>query len=196
MKKFTLNFKQDDTKTTLSYSAQENQIGLLNKVATVIFANGWDGLSAQARVDENHKASGELEIEHVLGEPFNQELCEKISNEIIMLLDKEKSCIEYLETTFAGLKIFSHDTFKVSLVKDLAGPTSLIQIKTENSPGVLIKMTYQLDALDINIHSFKVETDVDTVTSSFVISWKDGAEIGSDDLEFLETLLNKKLGQE
>jgi len=178
-------------RTVLTFTFVQDRPGILNQVTIVLFARGWDIKEAFSKSDIERSIADIFVIKHERGIAFSDELCIEIRNEISMLIENEISCVDYLARMFSNLSIFSHDSYRVSDIRDISPGIARVEVQAVDSPGVLMKITHQLDAVGIDIISFRASSHDGMINDSFDVSWKAGGLIQPADLTFLQDLLNR-----
>ena len=71
---------------------------------------------------------------------------------------------------------------------------TVIEVYTQDRPGVLFTITYWLSKLDYSIHLAKISTDVDRVADVFYVADADGSKILEEGrLQALDEALHREL---
>ncbi len=174
------------------FTADRDEPGMLNRVSVVLFARGWDVISARSESVGNG-VKDTFFIEHPLGEQLDDELCEQMQKEVTLLIHKNITCVDYLSNMFSDLNIFSQSTFLVKSFEPVSDTIYNIEIEVDDNPGVLMKITYQLDAVGIDIVAFKAERVGNRALDYFKVRWKGRQPFEKRDIEFLQELLNGEI---
>ena len=191
--KFSLDYEIYGRQVKLNFNFPNDEAGILNRVTVVLFAHGWDILEAYSRPNEEGLINDIFIIENILDSPFSEKLYQEIQNEILYLLDNDLNCIDYLQERFSTLKVFSNSTYEVESIQEIYSDLCEIKIRAVDSPGVLMKMTYQLDTIGLDIVSFSAKSEENIAYDTFQVRLKTGGPINKLERNFLQQLLNKNI---
>lgn len=170
--------------------------GILYKVTTVLFAFGWDILSAYSRPNENAEVEDIFIVTSTKHEALTKTSCDLILVAIKDLISGETTpedfIARYPEKT-QQIKNARAIRSDFRLDNDPKHQCSLLIVERPDRPGVLMQITQVLYTLGLDIISFSAEAVVQGVRDEFLINHADGTKISEKDRAFLSDLFNQKL---
>jgi UTP:GlnB (protein PII) uridylyltransferase len=170
--------------------------GILYKVTTVLFAYGWDILSAYSRPNEDAEVEDIFIVSSTRHEALTKTACDTILEAVQELIQGDVTPDEFI----------ARYPEKVQQIKNARAAKSdfvfepypkqhcsRLVVERPDRPGVLMQLTQVLYALGLDIISFSAEAVVQGVRDEFLINHSDGTEISEKDRVFLSDLFNQKL---
>lgn len=180
----------------LQFLFPQDATGILYKVTTVLFAYGWDILSAYSRPNEEAEVEDIFIVSSTRQEALTKTVCDYILAAVKELVAQETTAEEFISRFPEKLQqIKNARTVKSDFVLAPAGRqhcTSLV-VERPDRPGVLMQITEALYALGLDIVAFSAEAVYGGVRDEFLVHHADGTEISEKDRIFLADLLNQKL---
>lgn len=170
--------------------------GILYKVTTVLFAFGWDILSAYSRPNENAEVEDIFIVTSTKHEALTKTSCDLILVAIKDLISGETTpedfIARYPEKTqqIRNARAIRSD---FQFENDPKHQCSRLVVERPDRPGVLMQITQVLYTLGLDIISFSAEAVVQGVRDEFLINHADGTKISEKDRAFLSDLFNQKL---
>lgn len=170
--------------------------GILYRVTTVLFAYGWDILSAYSRPNEDAEVEDIFIVASTKHEALSKTVCDKILTAVKELISGEISPdtfisrfpekVQQLKNARATKSDFVFEPYPKQ-------HCSRLIVERPDRPGVLMQITQVLFALGLDIIAFSAEAVVQGVRDEFLINHADGSEVSEKDRAFLSDLLNQKL---
>lgn len=170
--------------------------GILYRVTTVLFAHGWDILSAYSRPNEDAEVEDIFIVTSTRHEALTKTSCDKILTAVNELISGETSAEDFIAQFPEKLQqIKNARAIKsdFSIEADPKHRCAKLIVERPDRPGVLMQITQVLYALHLDILAFSAEAVVQGVRDEFLITHAGGSEISAADREFLSDLLNQKL---
>lgn len=170
--------------------------GILYKVTTVLFAYGWDILSAYSRPNEDAEVEDIFIVTSTRHEALSKSACEKVLADVKSLIGGEMAPDDFIAQFPEKIQqIKNARTIKSDFVleADAKHHCSRLIVERPDRPGVLMQITQVLYTLNLDIINFSAEAVVQGVRDVFLINHADGTEISEKDRQFLSDLLNQKL---
>lgn len=170
--------------------------GILHRVTTVLFAFGWDILSAYSRPNEEAEVEDIFIVTSTRHEALTKTVCEKILTAVTELMSEEVTPGQFIARypekmqQIKNAKATRSDFF---FEPDPRHHCSRLVVERPDRPGVLMQITQVLYTLGLDIISFSAEAVVHGVKDEFLINHADGTEISEKDRRFLSDLCNQKL---
>ncbi len=170
--------------------------GILYKVTTVLYAYGWDILSAYSRPNEEAEVEDIFIVSSTRHEALTKTVCDVILDAVKELIDEQVTPDEFI-ARFPE-KIQQIKNARATRSDFVFEPyakqhCSRLVVERPDRPGVLMQLTQVLYALGLDIISFSAEAVVQGVRDEFLINHADGTEISEKDRLFLSDLFNQKL---
>jgi UTP:GlnB (protein PII) uridylyltransferase len=170
--------------------------GILYKVTTVLFAYGWDILSAYSRPNEEAEVEDIFIVTSTRHEALSKSACDTILSAVRELISGETTPDNFISRfpeRVQQLKnaraIRSDFVFEPYPKKHC----SRLVVERPDRPGVLMQITQVLYTIGLDIISFSAEAVVQGVRDEFLINHADGTAISEKDRAFLSDLFNQKL---
>lgn len=170
--------------------------GILYRVTTVLFAFGWDILSAYSRPNEEAEVEDIFIVSSTRHEALSKTVCENILAAVRELISGETTPDEFIARYPEKLQQIKNAKATKSdfiLEADPKHHCSRLIVERPDRPGVLMQITQVLYALGLDIMTFSAEASVLGVKDEFLINHADGTEINEKDRRFLSDLFNQKL---
>lgn len=170
--------------------------GILYRVTTVLFAYGWDILSAYSRPNEEAEVEDIFIVSSTRHEALTKTACEKILSDVKALMSGMTAPDEFIARfPEKQQQIKNARAIRSDFVLEPDGKhrCSRLVVERPDRPGVLMQITQVLYALGLDIITFSAEAVVHGVKDQFLINHADGTEISDADRKFLSDLLNQKL---
>jgi len=170
--------------------------GILYKVTTVLFAYGWDILSAYSRPNEDAEVEDIFIVSSTRHEALTKTACDTILDAVQELIEKRVTPDEFIARY--PEKVQQIKNARATKSDFLFEPypkqhCSRLVVERPDRPGVLMQLTQVLYALGLDIISFSAEAVIQGVRDEFLINHSDGTEISDKDRVFLSDLFNQKL---
>lgn len=180
----------------LQFLFPQNASGILYRVTTVLFAHGWDILSAYSRPNENAEVEDIFIVTSTKHEALTKSACDNILAAVRELLIGAVTPEEFIARYPEKLQQIknaraSKSDFALELYPKQR--CSRLIVERPDRPGVLMQITQVLLALGLDIIAFSAEALVHGVRDEFLLNHADGTEISEQDRKFLTDLLNQKL---
>jgi len=170
--------------------------GILYKVTTVLFAYGWDILSAYSRPNEEAEVEDIFIVTSTRHEALSKSACDTILSAVRELISDETTPdnfigrfperVQQLKNARAIRSDFAFEPYPKQ-------HCSRLVVERPDRPGVLMQITQVLYTIGLDIISFSAEAVVQGVRDEFLINHADGTEISEKDRAFLSDLFNQKL---
>ncbi len=180
----------------LQFLFPQDASGILYKVTTVLFAYGWDILSAFSRPNEEAEVEDIFIVTSTRHEALTKAACDRILAAVKELVAQETTPEDFIsrfpektQQIKNARAIKSHFT----LEPDPKRHCTKLVVERPDRPGVLMQITQVLYTLGLDIIAFSAEAVYEGVRDEFLIHHADGTEISEKDREFLTELLNQKL---
>jgi UTP:GlnB (protein PII) uridylyltransferase len=151
--------------------------GILYKVTTVLFAYGWDILSAYSRPNEDAEVEDIFIVSSTRHEALTKTACDTILEAVQELIQGDVTPDEFI----------ARYPEKVQQIKNARAAKSdfvfepypkqhcsRLVVERPDRPGVLMQLTQVLYALGLDIISFSAEAVVQGVRDEFLINHSDG----------------------
>lgn len=170
--------------------------GILYKVTTVLFAYGWDILSAYSRPNENAEVEDIFIVTSTKHEALTKSSCETILSAIKELISDETTPEDFIARypeKIQQIKNARAIQSEFKLDNDAKHQCSRLVVERPDRPGVLMQITQVLYTIGLDIIAFSAEAVVQGVRDEFLINHADGTRISEKDREFLSDLFNQKL---
>jgi len=170
--------------------------GILYKVTTVLFAYGWDILSAYSRPNEDAEVEDIFIVSSTRHEALTKTACDTILDAVQELIEGGVTPDEFIARYPEKVQQIKNARATKSDFVFEAYPKqhcSRLVVERPDRPGVLMQLTQVLYALGLDIISFSAEAVVQGVRDEFLINHSDGTEISDKDRGFLSDLFNQKL---
>ncbi|WP_157210483.1 hypothetical protein [Turneriella parva] len=170
--------------------------GILYKVTTVLFAYGWDILSAYSRPNEDAEVEDIFIVSSTRHEALTKTACDTILEAVQELIQGDVTPDEFIARYPEKVQQIKNARATKSDFVFEAYPKqhcSRLVVERPDRPGVLMQLTQVLYALGLDIISFSAEAVVQGVRDEFLINHSDGTEISEKDRVFLSDLFNQKL---
>lgn len=170
--------------------------GILYKVTTVLYAYGWDILSAYSRPNEDAEVEDIFIVSSTRHEALTKTACDVILGAVRELIEEEVTPDEFIARFPEKLQQIKNARAARSdfVFEPYAKQRcSRLVVERPDRPGVLMQLTQVLYALGLDIISFSAEAVVQGVRDEFLINHSDGTEINEKDRMFLSDLFNQKL---
>jgi UTP:GlnB (protein PII) uridylyltransferase len=180
----------------LQFLFPQDASGILYKVTTVLFAYGWDILSAYSRPNEEAEVEDIFIVSSTRHEALTKAVCDQILSAVKELVAQETTAEEFIarfpEKT---QQIKNARAIKSDFVlePDARHHCTKLVVERPDRPGVLMQITQVLYALGLDIIAFSAEAVYQGVRDEFLVHHADGTEISEADRVFLADLLNQKL---
>jgi UTP:GlnB (protein PII) uridylyltransferase len=170
--------------------------GILYKVTTVLYAHGWDILSAYSRPNEEAEVEDIFIVSSTRHEALTKTACDVIVAAVRELIEELVTPDEFIARFPEKLQqIKNARATRSDFVFEPYSKQrcSRLVVERPDRPGVLMQLTQVLYALGLDIISFSAEAVVQGVRDEFLINHSDGTEINEKDRVFLSDLFNQKL---
>lgn len=180
----------------LQFIFPQDASGILYKVTTVLFAYGWDILSAYSRPNEDAEVEDIFIVTSTRHEALTKVACDAILVAVKELIAQETTAEEFISRFPEKMQqIRNARAIKSDFVftADAKHHCSKLVVERPDRPGVLMQITQVLYALGLDIIAFSAEAVYQGVRDEFLIHHADGTEISEADRQFLSDLLNQKL---
>lgn len=180
----------------LQFIFPQDASGILYKVTTVLFAYGWDILSAYSRPNEDAEVEDIFIVTSTRHEALTKIACDAILAAAKELIAQETTAEEFIARFPEKIQQIRNARAVKSDFVFTADPKhhcSKLVVERPDRPGVLMQITQVLYALGLDIISFSAEAVYQGVRDEFLIHHADGTEISETDRQFLSDLLNQKL---
>lgn len=180
----------------LQFLFPSDSSGILYKVTTVLFAFGWDILSAYSRPNEDAEVEDIFIVSSTRHEALSRTACENILSAVKELISGEVLPEDFISRYPEKLQqIKNAKTTRSDFVfePDAKHHCSRLIVERPDRPGVLMQITQVLYTLGLDIMTFSAEASVQGVKDEFLINHADGTEISEKDRKFLSDLFNQKL---
>jgi UTP:GlnB (protein PII) uridylyltransferase len=180
----------------LQFLFPQDASGILYKVTTVLFAYGWDILSAYSRPNEDAEVEDIFIVSSTRHEALTKTACDTILAAVKELIEGEVTPDDFIARSPEKLQQIKNARATRSDFVFEAYPKqhcSRLVVERPDRPGVLMQLTQVLYALGLDIISFSAEAVVQGVRDEFLINHADGTEISEKDRVFLSDLFNQKL---
>jgi len=180
----------------LQFLFPQDASGILYKVTTVLFAYGWDILSAYSRPNEDAEVEDVFIVTSTRHEALTKTACDQILAAIKELVAQETTAEEFIsrfpEKTqqIKNARAIKSD---FTLEPDARHHCTKLVVERPDRPGVLMQITQVLYALGLDIIAFSAQAVYQGVRDEFLIHHVDGTEISEADRLFLSDLFNQKL---
>lgn len=180
----------------LQFLFPQDASGILYKVTTVLFAYGWDILSAYSRPNEDAEVEDIFIVSSTRHEALTKTACDTILAAVKELIEGEVTPDDFIARSPEKLQQIKNARATRSDFVFEAYPKqhcSRLVVERPDRPGVLMQLRQVLYALGLDIISFSAEAVVQGVRDEFLINHADGTEISEKDRVFLSDLFNQKL---
>lgn len=180
----------------LQFLFPQDASGILYKVTTVLFAYGWDILSAYSRPNEEAEVEDIFIVTSTRHEALTRATCDSILAAVKELIAQETTAEEFISRfpeKVQQIKNARAIKSDFSLTDDPKHRCTKLVVERPDRPGVLMQITQVLYTLGLDIIAFSAEAVYEGVRDEFLIQHADGTEISVEDREFLSDLLNQKL---
>lgn len=180
----------------LQFLFPQDASGILYKVTTVLFAYGWDILSAYSRPNEDAEVEDIFIVSSTRHEALTKTACDTILAAVKELIEGDVTPDDFIARSPEKLQQIKNARATRSDFVFEAYPKqhcSRLVVERPDRPGVLMQLTQVLYALGLDIISFSAEAVVQGVRDEFLINHADGTEISEKDRVFLSDLFNQKL---
>jgi len=170
--------------------------GILYRVTTVLFAYGWDILSAYSRPNEEAEVEDIFIVSSTKHEALTKSICDKILTAIRELVSGAATPEEFIARYPEKIQqIKNARAIRSDFVFEPHPKQhcSRLVVERPDRPGVLMQITQVLYTLGLDIIAFSAEAVVQGVRDEFLINHADGTEVSEKDRVFLSDLLNQKL---
>ncbi len=180
----------------LQFLFPQDASGILYKVTTILFAFGWDILSAYSRPNEDAEVEDIFIVTSTKHEALTKTSCELILVAIKDLISGETTPEDFIARYPEKIQQIKNARATRSDFVFEPYPKqhcSRLVVERPDRPGVLMQITQVLYTIGLDIISFSAEAVVQGVRDEFLINHADGTEISEKDREFLSDLFNQKL---
>lgn len=170
--------------------------GILYKVTTVLFAYGWDILSAYSRPNEEAEVEDIFIVSSARHESLSRTTCDLILAAVRELLTQETTAEQFIARfPERAQQIRNARAIRSDFVlePDARHHCTKLVVERPDRPGVLMQITQVLYALGLDIIAFSAEAVYQGVRDEFLIQHADGTQISEEDRKFLADLLNQRL---
>ena len=165
-------------------------------MTTVLFAFGWDILSAYSRPNEEAEVEDIFIVSSTRHEALSKTVCENILAAVRELISGDVTPDDFIARYPEKVQQIKNAKATKSdfiLEADAKHHCSKLIVERPDRPGVLMQITQVLYALGLDIMTFSAEASVLGVKDEFLINHADGTEISEKDRRFLSDLFNQKL---
>ncbi len=180
----------------LQFLFPQDASGILYKVTTVLFAYGWDILSAFSRPNEDAEVEDIFIVSSTRHEALTKTACDIILESVQELIEGQVTPDDFISRYPEKVQQIKNARATKSDFVFEAYPKqhcSRLVVERPDRPGVLMQLTQVLYALGLDIIAFSAEAVVQGVRDEFLINHSDGTEISEKDRVFLSDLFNQKL---
>jgi UTP:GlnB (protein PII) uridylyltransferase len=180
----------------LQFLFPQDASGMLYKVTTVLFAYGWDILSAYSRPNEEAEVEDIFIVSSTRHEALTKAVCDQILSAVKELVAQETTVEKFIARFPEKIQqIKNARAIKSDFVlePDARRHCTRLIVERPDRPGVLMQITQVLYALGLDIIAFSAEAVYQGVRDEFLVQHADGTEISEKDRVFLADLLNQKL---
>jgi UTP:GlnB (protein PII) uridylyltransferase len=180
----------------LQFLFPQDTSGILYKVTTVLFAYGWDILSAYSRPNEEAEVEDIFIVSSTRHEALTKAVCDQILSAVKELVAQETTVEKFIARFPEKIQqIKNARAIKSDFVlePDARRHCTRLIVERPDRPGVLMQITQVLYALGLDIIAFSAEAVYQGVRDEFLVQHADGTEISEKDRVFLADLLNQKL---
>lgn len=155
---FTLSVHPYNGKYILKLSFSQNQAGIIYKVTAVLFANGFDITEANLETVEG-QVKDIFVIKSIYGKPMTLKDFEKIKQEIHKLFFGDLLVIDYLKQFQLPRSHPSTFPPSVYIFNPEGGDSTVLDVHTQDRPGLLFEISQLLYLMDIDILSVVATTE-------------------------------------
>lgn len=168
-KTFELTYETRGDNYLLKLIIPENSKGIIYRVTAVLFAHGWDILEANFEIIPNGKIHDLFYIRNLHGLVMNDDSLKQIKRDLKELFEGGVAVSEYLER-FELPPIpppISQPTIQV--FNPEKSDSTVLDIRTQDRPGLLFEISQLLFLLDIDILSVTAQSDGGLIRDTFLL---------------------------
>lgn len=164
----------------LKITVSSNEMGIIYRVTSVLFAHGWDILEAMAETSDDGYVQDVFVIQSRTGEAMTEFTLKKIRKDLNALFYEGKSVIDYMEEK--GLNRYAKDrtsdpTAIVKLYNPVSSDLTVMDIRMKDRPGILFQITQFLYLFGVDIVSFTALSNEGQIRDSFLLRMESGERI-------------------
>ena len=169
-KSFELNCVEKGENYLLKLTMPENKKGIIYRVTAVLFAHGWDILEANFEIIGGGMVKDVFIIRNLNQNPMRDENLMRIKDDLYSLFSEEISVIDYLDQ-FPDLPLLkpSSSPPSIQIFNPISSDSTVLDIKTQDRPGLLFEISQILYLLDIDILSVTARTEDGIIRDSFIL---------------------------
>ncbi|MCB1178235.1 MAG: hypothetical protein KDK36_11690 [Leptospiraceae bacterium] len=165
-----LEYKKEGKNFRLQLFFAKDERGIVYRVTTVLYANGWNIEGASIRSLENGQIEDEFLISDSTGREFGEKEKEQIVQEMYLLFKEEISIPSYLIKKGKVAKADKgNESAEIIFESNEELDNTLLRIKTKDRSGLLCDIARMLFLECIDILSVKAKTYKDEVDDTFEI---------------------------
>ncbi|MEM7183597.1 MAG: hypothetical protein AAF518_22005 [Spirochaetota bacterium] len=172
----------------LKITVEENAVGIVYKVAAVLYRYHWHILEAVIETVPGSLIKDVFIIQGREKQDMTEEILENIQTDFAKLLYSDNSLAEYINEF--NTQLWDKNNKQLNNSINLFNPptidTTVLDIQTNKSPEKLLLITGLLYTASIDIASLIVKTDVDFERYSFLLKKENGEKLDPKDLNSLE----------
>ena len=170
MNTFELTFAPKGTEYILKLTVPENQKGIIYRVTAVLFAHGWDIKEAIFETIGDGLVKDVFIIQSLSGISLTSDGLALIRYDLLGLFREDFSVIDYIEK-FPDLPLLkpTKNPPIVHIYNPSSSDSTVLDIKTQDCPGLLFEISQILFLFDVDILSVTARTEDGIVRDSFLL---------------------------
>lgn len=184
---FELAYELKGDHCLLKLIIPENSKGIIYRVTAVLFAHGWDILEANFEIIPNGKIHDLFFIRNLHGIQMDDQTLHLIKNDLRELFEGGVPVSDYLENF--ELPPMQPPTSQpiIQVFNPEKSDSTVLDIKTQDRPGLLFEISQLLFLLDIDILSVTAQSDGGWIRDTFLLRKDSSRRL---DLETMERIKN------
>lgn len=156
--------------------------GIFSKITGVLSSNGINILSAQINTMRNGKILDVFYVNDVIGEAVTDPLrwentVHDLDDVVNGKIEIDKLVSQRLKPSILKIKKRRDSPTRIIIDNHSSDLYTLIEVYTQDRPGVLYKIASTISSLSLNIYTAKISTKVDQVADVFYVSDLKGGKI-------------------
>lgn len=186
-----ISYTKKDENYLLKVTVEQNAVGIIYKVAAVLYNYGWEIMEAVIETIPGSMIKDIFIIRNISSQELTEQTLLDIKQDFSSLLYNEISLPEYIDQIGLSAPSSSNSTNgnHLNLFNPPTIDSTVLDIQTERMPEKLILITGILFTANIDIVSLIVKTDPNFERYSFLLKKDNGERISHGEIEQLKLKL-------
>ncbi|WCL50583.1 hypothetical protein [Leptospira sp. GIMC2001] len=166
--------------TLLKITVSNNEMGIIYRVTSVLYAHGWDILEAIAETSEDGYVQDVFVVRSQTGIDMSEAILKLIRRDLNALFFEGVSVIDYIhEKGLSRTQVhrIADPTAVVKLYNPVSSDFTVMDIRMKDKPGVLFQITQILYLFGIDILTFTALTEEGDIRDSFLLRMETGEKL-------------------